>query len=89
MSSENEDHDRVSCRDENLILKRDEAGEKLQDVEGDSQGKDGVVAKPAKQKGGIYKLFDLIKGDLGQDQAEEMKTFYEKMSQSIKELCHF
>lgn len=30
---------------------------------------------------GIYKLFDLMKTDLGGERANEMKSFYEHMSQ--------
>lgn len=39
------------------------------------------------KKGGIDKLFDLMKTDLGEQQMGEMKSFYEKMSTQIKELC--
>ena len=39
------------------------------------------------QREGIYKLFDLMKMDLGDKQTDEMKCFYEKMSQQIKEMC--
>jgi hypothetical protein len=30
-------------------------------------------------KEGIYKLFDIMKSDLGQQQTEDMKHFYEMM----------
>ena len=33
------------------------------------------------------KLFDLMKMDLGDKQTDEMKCFYERMSQQIKEMC--
>ena len=39
-------------------------------------------------KAGINKLFDAMQNDLGTQQTEEMKNFYQKMSNQIKELCH-
>ena len=38
------------------------------------------------EKGGIYKLFDLMKTDLGNQQTEEIQNFYVKFSSQIKEL---
>ena len=37
---------------------------------------------------GIDKLFDLMKSDLGTQQTEEMKQFYQHMSSQIKTLCN-
>ena len=48
------------------------------------ENKDQPQAHP--EKGGIYKLFDLMKMDLGTQQTEEIQNFYEKFSSQIKGL---
>ena len=59
-----------------------EAGEDSQDIIIEDYDEDDVKNAVVEmgRKGGINKLFDLMKTDLGEHQMGEMKNFYEKMS---------
>ena len=59
------------------------ANTQQQDQPEETKDKDGEVDK---EKGGIYKLFDLMKMDLGTQQTEEIQNFYEKFSLQIKDM---